>query len=92
MKYLLDFARDSQNIHEEDIINWINRPTYGEAWTALHYAAFSSNFNAIYCLLENNANIYALNANELSMLHVSAQGDSPAAIYLFANKLKLDLN
>ena len=92
VKVLLEFARDSQFIHEEDIITWINQPTHGEGWTALHYAAFSSNLDATYCLIENNANIYALNQNDLSMLHVAAQGDSPSAVYLFANKLKLDIN
>lgn len=71
-KFLLDFARNDQMIHEEDIINWINQPTFGEGWTALHYAAFSSNVDAIYCLIENNADIYALNQNELSMLHVAS--------------------
>ena len=58
----------------------------------MHYAAFSSNLDAIYCLIENNADIFSLNQNELSMLHVAAQGDSPAALYLFASKLKLDFN
>ena len=92
IKFMLEYAREVQCIHEEDINNWINQPTLGEGWTALHYAAFSSNLDAIYCLIENNADIHALNQNELSMLHVAAQGDSPAAIYLFADKLGLDIN
>lgn len=91
VKALLDFAR-KDNIHEDDIIVWINQPTLGEGWSALHYAAFSSNLDAICCLIENNADIYAINQNELTMLHVATQGDSPAAVYLFAATLGLDIN
>lgn len=61
VKLLLDFARNHQYVHEDDVIQWINQPTKGEGWTALHYASFSSNLDAIYCLIENNANIHAVN-------------------------------
>ena len=82
-KFIIDYARNYQQLSEEQILKWINQKTYGEEWTALHYAAFSSNIDATYCLIDQNADIYSKNKNELSMLHVAAQGDSPAAIYLF---------
>ena len=63
-----------------------------ELWTALHYASFSGNLDAIYTLLKYKADIYALNINKLNMLHVACQGDNPAPLYLFYKQLGLDLN
>lgn len=90
-KFILDYARNYQQLSEEQILKWINQKTFGEEWTALHYAAFSSNIDATYCLIDQSADIHVKNKNELSMLHVAAQGDSPAAIYLF-HLLGLNIN
>jgi palmitoyltransferase ZDHHC13/17 len=57
--------------------------TLDEAWTALHYGAFTGNLDAVYTLIENKADINALNASGLNMLHVAAQGDSAPPLYLF---------
>lgn len=52
--------------------DWINAKTLDEGWTALHYASFQGNLDAIYTLIENSANIEELNYNGLNMLHVAA--------------------
>lgn len=65
--------------------------TKGEEWTALHYSSFSGNLDACYTLIENQADIHALNSNHLNMLHVAVQGDCAAPLYLF-KMLDLDLN
>jgi ankyrin repeat protein len=65
--------------------------TTEEQWTALHYASFSGNLDAIYTLLENKADMYAQNINKLNMLHVACQGDNPGPLYLF-KMLGLNLN
>ena len=69
----------------------MNVKTFDEQWTALHYASFSGNLDAIYTLLENKADMFALNINKLNMLHVACQGDNPAPLYLF-KMLGLNLN
>ena len=43
-----------------------------EMWSPLHYAAFSGKIEAIYTLIENDANIYALNKSKLNVIHVAA--------------------
>ena len=80
---LIDFARNYQKHSNEDVLNWINMQTFSEKWTALHYASFSGNLDAVYTLIENGADIKALNSNGLNMLHVAAQGDQAPPLYLF---------
>ena len=53
-------------------MGWLNHKTVGEGWTALHYASFQGNLDAIYALLEAGANYKILNNNGLNMLHVAA--------------------
>lgn len=69
---LIDFARNKQKISEDMLKDWINAKTLDEGWTALHYASFQGNLDAIYTLIENSANIEELNYNGLNMLHVAA--------------------
>ena len=83
VQVLVDFAMNEQSIIEEEIYTWVNLKTYDEWWTALHYASFSGNLDAIYTLLEYKADMHALNSNRLNMLHVASQGDNPAPLYLF---------
>lgn len=71
-KILIDLAKKSQNVNDKSLIEWINRKTYGEGWTALHYASFAGNLDAIYTLIYNSADIHKLNNNGLNMLHVAA--------------------
>jgi hypothetical protein len=88
---LLDFARSKQKISEDVLKDWINAKTLDEGWTALHYASFQGNLDAIYTLIENSANIEELNYNGLNMLHVAAQGDTAPPLYLF-KMLGLNIN
>ena len=78
-------------MNESRRVAWVNARSADEEWTALHYASFAGNLEAVYCLIQNGADIHSLNANALNMLHVAAQGDSAASIYLFS-RLNLDIN
>jgi hypothetical protein len=69
---IIDFAKNEQGISEDQIETWVNLKTIDELWTALHYASFSGNLDAIYTLLEYKADMYALNINKLNMLHVAS--------------------
>ena len=82
---LLDFAKTYQNHSAHDIREWINSQTHQEKWSALHYASFSGNLDAVYTLIENGADIKSLNANGLNMLHVAAQGDQAPTPFAHPN-------
>ena len=80
---LIDFGRNFQQLPEDELLNWINKKTTDEGWTALHYGSFSGNIDSIYTLIENKADINVKNANGLNMMHVAAQGDSAPPLYHF---------
>ena len=90
-KILIDMAKSYHHVSDEALKEWINLRTYGEGWTALHYASFAGNLDAIYTLIYNSADIEMLNNNGLNMLHVAAQGDSVPPLYLF-KMLGMSLN
>ena len=90
-KILIDIAKNTHRISDEKLKDWINLKTYGEGWTALHYASFAGNLDAIYTLIYNSADINLLNNNGLNMLHVAAQGDCVPPLYLF-KMLGMNLN
>lgn len=46
-----------------------------EGFTALHFASFHGNMKLIKMLMKHGANVYAINKQEINMLHVAAQGD-----------------
>lgn len=91
--FLLDWARNRHSVRMNDsaIADWVNMKTLEEEWTALHYASFTGNLVATYELIRAGADINSLNANQLNMLHVAAQGDSAPSIYLFT-RLQLNIN
>lgn len=91
-EFLIDYAKKVQLVPESIVVDWINQKTLGEGWTPLHYASFQGNVEAIQTLVENEANYYELNNNELNMLHVAAQGDTAPPLYLFSKILGLDIN
>ena len=69
---LIDFVNKDPNLDHDIFMWWINSKTDGEGWTALHYAAFYGNLDAIYTLIDHKANVFELNNNGLNMLHVAA--------------------
>ena len=71
VQILIDYAEQQQKVRKEEICRWVNVKTTEEFWTALHYASFSGNLDAIYVLLRYEADIRALNVNLLNMLHVA---------------------
>jgi len=59
--------------------------------SALHYASFKGDIEALRLLVGFGANIELLNTSGLSALHIAAQGDQPISLaYLLS--IGLDLN
>lgn len=69
------------------LTDWINQETEGnEGYTALHFASFHGNLSIIRFLESHGADIYAVNRNNLNMLHVAAQGNQPPSIVYFLDR------
>ena len=48
-----------------------------EGFSCVHYAVFRGNANLAFMLEEHGVDIYAINRQGLTVLHIAAQGDSP---------------
>lgn len=96
-KMLLSIAKDKSLSRFDEtekakrIKQWVNVKTKDDEFTALHMAAFSGKYSIISMLIENKANIYAVNKDGLNMLHTAAQGDQAFMLYYF-KQLGLDIN
>ncbi|CDW90669.1 dhhc zinc finger domain containing protein [Stylonychia lemnae] len=66
-----------------------NQDSFG--FTALHFASYHGNAKMIEMLVDAGANVYATNRQEINMLHVAAQGDSPYSIAYF-RKMGISIN
>ena len=62
-----------------------------DRFTALHFASFKGNMDAIELLVNKGAEINVTNQFGLNMVHVATQGDQAAALYFF-KRLKCNLN
>lgn len=59
--------------NKERLKTWINQHSKGEeGFTALHFASFHGNMSLIKMLMKLGANVYAINKQEINMLHVAA--------------------
>ena len=76
---------------KKQIKHWVNIKTTEDEFTALHMASFSGKYSIVRMLIENKANIYAINKDGLNMLHTAAQGDQAFMLYYF-KQLGLDVN
>ena len=96
-KMLLSVAKDKSlegvesSLKIQRIKEWVNVKTKDDEFTALHMAAFSGKYSIICMLIENKADIYAINKDGLNMLHTAAQGDQAFMLYYF-RQLGLDVN
>ena len=88
---IINYAKKERHFEREKFNQWVNARTNGEGWTALHYASFQGNVDAIHTLITQEAKIHELNNNGLNMLHVAAQGDTSLPLFLFMKK-GLDIN
>ena len=61
---------------------WINKKD-NEGFTSLHYAVFRGNSKIAFMLEKHGADIYTINTQGLTVLHIAAQGDSPLLMVLF---------
>ena len=91
VKKLIDYAKNENSASNEEIEIWVNAKTNDHQWTALHFSSFTGHLDSAYALIENRADIFSLNVNNQNMLHVAAQGDSAATLYLFW-LLGIDIN
>jgi palmitoyltransferase len=76
-------ARAKSEMFQYDIADWVNRKTAKDEFTALHYASFKGNLHILKGLMENGADMYAVNLYGLNVLHLAAQGDQPLSLYYF---------
>ena len=96
-KMLLQIAKDKSlsGLDEKEkqrrVKEWVNVKTTEDEFTALHMASFSGKYSIVCMLIENKANIYAINKDGLNMLHTAAQGDQAFMLYYF-KQLGLDVN
>lgn len=96
-KMLLQLARDrslteyDEKEKQKRIKDWVNIRTTEDEFTALHMASFSGKYSIVSLLIENKANIYAVNKDGLNMLHTAAQGDQAFMLYYF-KELGLNVN
>mmetsp|Transcript_40416 Transcript_40416/g.38905 ORF Transcript_40416/g.38905 Transcript_40416/m.38905 type:complete len:284 (-) Transcript_40416:64-915(-) len=61
-------------------------------FTALHFASYHGNHAMLQMLVEAGANAYATNKQDINMLHVGAQGNSPYSIAYFSQKMGISVN
>lgn len=72
VEHIIKVAKEKDGMTSRDIEKWVNLTTYDEKWTALHFCSFSGHLNSAYCLIENKADVFAINKNGLNMLHCAA--------------------
>ena len=96
-KMLIQHAKDKSLVDVEEkekqkrIKEWVNVRTTDDEFTALHMSSFSGKYSIVSLLIENKANIYAVNKDGLNMLHTAAQGDQAFMLYYF-KELGLNIN
>jgi ankyrin repeat protein len=96
-KMLIQIAKDmsleslDDKTKSKKVKQWVNVKTTEDEFTALHMASFSGKYSIVSMLIENKANIYAINKDGLNMLHTAAQGDQAFMLYYF-KQLGLDVN
>ena len=91
LQLIIETVQKTENLDPESFKAWLDAGTASDKFTALHYASYRGNLEAIYVLLRFGANIQARTATNLNMLHVAAQGDSAPALFAF-KELGLDIN
>lgn len=71
-KTLIELAQDLSAHSDQEIKAWINKGTWSDKFTPLHFAAFKGNLDAINTLMRYGADQNALNISGLSMMHLAA--------------------
>ena len=60
-----------------------------EGFSCLHYSVFRGNFKMAQLFEKNGADIYQINHQGLTVVHIAAQGDSPLLMVLSFSLLVL---
>ena len=82
---LIDFAI-SKDDDLSKIEEWVGLPTKeSESLTALHFASLNGNLALIKLLMKHGGKVEETTSAGLNMIHVSAQGNSPASTLFFMN-------
>lgn len=66
---------------EDSKLMWL-KARDNEGFSCLHYAVFRGNFKMATLLEQHGADIYQINNQGLTVLHIAAQGDSPLLMVL----------
>ena len=82
-----------KNLSKEDLKDFINKQN-NKGITALHYASFKGNIDVIQRLIFYGADISALTAKKLNVLHFACQGNKPNSLVFFDfyHKDKINFN
>jgi ankyrin repeat protein len=70
--FMIETCKHLQNPSPSQLSSWIDAKTQKDCFTALHFASYRTNLDAINSLLRYGANKNALTATDLNMLHVAA--------------------
>lgn len=79
-----------REIDSKIINNLVNKSSMKHL-TAIHLASYRGNIEIIKILIKYGADIYSKNDRGLNVLHMTAQGDQPAALIYFREKHGMDL-
>lgn len=72
----------SDKFNEMSKINWINAKDR-DGFTCLHYTVFRGNLKMAKIFEENGADIYQVNKEGLTVMHIAAQGGHPLLLVIF---------
>ena len=75
----------------EEFLSYINKKNT-KGYNALLYSSFRGNLEIFSKLMENGADISAINSSGLNALHLAAQGNFPNIIIFLIEKYKIDIN
>jgi ankyrin repeat protein len=71
----------ADKFNETSKLSWVNAKDQ-EGFTCLHYSVFRGNFKMVKMLEENGADIYQINNQGLTVMHIAAQGGYPLLLVI----------
>jgi palmitoyltransferase len=91
IRTMIDEMKARLGIDAKPVIKqWINT-TSEQGYTAIHYASYRGNIEVINLLVNNGADIEVSNKRGLNVLHMACQGNQPASLIYFKEKVSLNI-
>ena len=69
---------------------WVNAKS-DNGYTALHFASYRGNYDMISSLIDEGAEVEAINNEGLNVLHLASQNNQPLSLVLFKEKYSMNL-